>query len=102
MKAIVNIYYIIVNSNQTYMPVSQKKIIKVDALLLTHAVCAYHQCSAQGRRHGGKGGGGKSSPKDLKKGENEKIRVFSCIKVIKISFSVIFNKEIHNLEGLLS
>ena len=39
MKANVNIYYIIVNSNQTFMPVSQKKkIVKVDALLLTHAV----------------------------------------------------------------
>ena len=38
MKAIVNIYYIIVNSNQTFIPDSQKKIIKVDALLLTHAV----------------------------------------------------------------
>ena len=41
VKAIVNIYYIIVNSNQTFMPVSQEKIIKVDALLLTHAVYSF-------------------------------------------------------------
>ena len=39
MRAIVNIYYIIVNSNQTSMPVSQKKkIVKISALSLTHAV----------------------------------------------------------------
>ena len=38
VKAIVNIYYIIVNSNQTFMPVCQKQIVKIDALLLTHAV----------------------------------------------------------------
>ena len=36
---IVNIYYIIVNFNQTFKPVSQKKIVEIDALLLTHAVC---------------------------------------------------------------
>ena len=29
VKPIVNIYYIIVNSNQTFLPVSQKKIIKL-------------------------------------------------------------------------
>ena len=52
---------------------------------------------------GGGGKGGKSPPKDFKKGENKKYGVFSCIKVIKISFSVIFNEEIvRALEGLLS
>ena len=51
---------------------------------------------------GGGGKGGKSPPKDFKKGENEKYDVFSGIKVIKISFSVIFNEEIRDLEGLLS
>ena len=54
-------------------------------------------------RSGAIGGkGGKSPPKDFKKGENKKYGVFSCIKVIKISFSVIFNEEIRALEGLLS
>ena len=49
------------------------------------------------------GEGGKSPPKDFKKGENEKnMGYFHASKVIKISFSVIFNKEIHALEGLLS
>ena len=38
MKAIVNIYLIIVNSNQTNQSNSEKKIVKVEALLLTHAV----------------------------------------------------------------
>ena len=38
MASTFNIYYIIVNSNQTFMPVSLKKIVKADALLLTHAV----------------------------------------------------------------
>ena len=41
MKAIVNIYYIIVNSNQTFMPVSQgkkKKERKNGCIFLTHAV----------------------------------------------------------------
>ena len=33
VKAIVDIYYIIANCNQTFMPVSQKKIVKIDALL---------------------------------------------------------------------
>ena len=36
------------------------------------------------------------------KGKMKKYGVFSCIKVIKISFSVIFNEEICALEGLLS
>ena len=52
----------------------------------------------QGWRHGGGGGqGGISPPKDFKKGKMEKYGVFSCIKVIKISFSVIFNEEIRAL-----
>ena len=38
LKAVVNIHHIIVKSNDTVMPVSQKKILKIDALLLTHAV----------------------------------------------------------------
>ena len=37
-----------------------------------------------------------------KKGKIKKYGVFSCIKVTKISFSVIFNEEIHALEGFLS
>ena len=37
VKAIVNIYYDIVNSTQTFMSVSQKKIVKVDASIDTHA-----------------------------------------------------------------
>ena len=35
-------------------------------------------------------------------GKIPKCGVFSCIKVLEISFSVIFNEEIHALEGLLS
>ena len=46
--------------------------------------------------------GAKAPLKISKKEENEKYWVFSCIKVIKISFTVIFNKEIRALEGLLS
>ena len=38
VKDIVNIYHIVVNSYQTLMPVSQKKIVNVVALLLTHAI----------------------------------------------------------------
>ena len=38
VKAIVNIYHIVVNSNQIFMPVSQKKIVKIYALLLTSTV----------------------------------------------------------------
>ena len=39
VKSIVNIYHIIVNSNQTFIPVYQKKkITEVDTLLLTHSV----------------------------------------------------------------
>ena len=41
--------------------------------------------------------GGTAPPKGFKK--RKKYGVFSCIK---ISFSVIFNKEIHALRGLLS
>ena len=51
---------------------------------------------------GGGGQGGKKPPKDFKKGEMKKYGIFSCIKVIKISFSVIFNEETRALEGLLS
>ena len=45
------------------------------------------------------GAGGNRPPKDFKKGKILKYGVFSCIK---ISFSDIFNKEIHALRGLLS
>ena len=51
---------------------------------------------------GGGGKGGKSPLKISKKGKIKKYGVFLCIKVIKISFSVIFNEEICALEGLLS
>ena len=46
--------------------------------------------------------GGQKPPKDFKKGKMNKYVVFSCIKVIKIGSSVIFNEEIRALEGLLS
>ena len=46
-------------------------------------------------------GGGAKNPNSFKKGKKEVIGIF-MIKVIKISFSVIFNEEIHALEGLLS
>ena len=62
-------------------------------------LCAH---ASRGGAMGGGGKGGKSPPKDFKKGDNEKNGVFSCIKVIKICFSVIFNEEIRALEGLLS
>ena len=56
-------------------------------------------CNAmQGRRHKGT----KATLKISKKEKIKKYRVFSCIKVIKISFSVIFNEEIRALEGFLS
>ena len=45
---------------------------------------------------------GKSPPKDFKKGKDQKYGVFSCIKVIKMSFSVILNEEVRVLEGFLS
>ena len=48
------------------------------------------------------GQGGKSPLKISKKGKIKKYGVFSCIKVIKINFSVTFNKEIRALEGPLS
>ena len=38
VKDIVYIFHIIVNSNQNFVPVSQKKIVKIVAFLLTHAV----------------------------------------------------------------
>ena len=51
----------------------------------------------QGRRHGGQG---VTAPLKVSKKEKKiKYGVFSCIK---ISFSVIFDKEIHALRRLLS
>ena len=52
-------------------------------------------------RGGATGGtGGATAPLKVSKKEKKlKYGVFSCIK---ISFSVIFNKEIHALRGLLS
>ena len=47
----------------------------------------------------GGGAGGRPPPKGFKKWKILKYGVFSCIKM---SFSVIFNKEIHALRGLLS
>ena len=49
---------------------------------------------------GGGGKGGKSPLRISKKGKIKKYGVFSCIKVIKISFSIIFNEEIRALEVL--
>ena len=46
--------------------------------------------------------GAKAPLKIQRKGKILKYGVFSYIKVIKISFSVIFNEEIRALEGLLS
>ena len=59
----------------------------------------------QGQRHGGGGGGkgGKSPP--LRFQNREKLKnmgYFHASKLLKISFSVIFNEEILALEGLLS
>ena len=56
-----------------------------------------------GAFRGGSIGGqrGQKPPKISKKRKMKKYGVFSCIKVIKISFSVIFNEEIGALEGLL-
>ena len=52
----------------------------------------------RGGATGERGGGG--HPKvSFKKGKMIKYGVFSCIKM---SFSVIFDKEIHALRGLLS
>ena len=52
---------------------------------------------------GGGQGGQKPPPLKISKGKmKKKYDVFSDIKVIKISFSVIFNEEIRALEGLLS
>ena len=55
-----------------------------------------------GTMGGGGGKGAKAPLKISKKGKMKKYDVFSGIKVIKISFSVIFNEEIRALEGLLS
>ena len=38
VKDNIYIYHIIVNSNQTFVPVSREKMVKVVAFLLTHAV----------------------------------------------------------------
>ena len=48
----------------------------------------------------GGGRGGKKKTQNIKKGESKKCGIFSCI--IKISFSVIFNKKIHALSGRAS
>ena len=56
----------------------------------------------RGGAMGGGARGAKAPLKISKKGKMKKYDVFSDIKVIKISFSVIFNKEIRALEGLLS
>ena len=40
VKDNVHIYHIIANSNQNFVPVLQKKIVKNVAFLLTHAVCS--------------------------------------------------------------
>ena len=48
----------------------------------------------------GRAEGAKNPLKISKKGKIRKHVIFLCIKVIKISFSVIFNKEIHALEGI--
>ena len=53
-------------------------------------------------RGGAMGGGGKGAKAPLKISKKRKIKkygVFSGIKVNKMSFSVIFNKEIRALEG---
>ena len=48
----------------------------------------------------GEGQRGQKLLKGFKRGENRKFGVSSCIKVIEISFSVIFSKDIHGLEFL--
>ena len=71
--------------------------LSIRIFVLKKLTYAYRQI--QGRRHGGGGGaGGDRPPKGFKKGKLLKYEVFSCIKM---SFSVIFNKEIHALRGLL-
>ena len=65
----------------------------------------YFSMQATRVTRGGTMGGGKGAKAPLKiskKGKMKKYDVFSGIKVIKISFSVIFNEEIRALEGLLS
>ena len=58
--------------------------------------------TSQGRRHGG-GKGGKSPPKDFKKGENEKIwGIFMHQGYKNLLFCHLLNEEIRALEGLLS
>ena len=68
-------------------------------------MCKAEYMSMKGHPSAGvapKGGGGKGGLKISKKGKMKKFDIFSGIKVIKISFSVIFNEEIRALEGLLS
>ena len=74
-------------------------VLKFHMLLLY----IYHQtvskqCFLAGAAPQG-GQGGDRPPKGFKKGKILKYGVFSCIK---ISFSDIFNKEIHALRALLS
>ena len=57
------------------------------------------QCDSDRTRGGATGGGGGGGDRPLKVSKKIKYGVFSCIK---ISFSVIFKKEIHALRGLLS
>ena len=48
------------------------------------------------------GAGGEIPPKGEKKEKMRKYGVFPCMGVIKISYSVIFNREICTLRGLIS
>ena len=48
------------------------------------------------------GGGGRGATTPLKVSKKEKKIRFGVFSCIKISFSVIFNNEIHGLRGLLS
>ena len=84
--------------NPQVFPIEAFSVPKMAAEIVAKITVLRHR----GRITGGQRG--KSSPKGFKK-KKKKIRkygVFSCIKVIKISFSVIFNEEIHALGGLLS
>ena len=65
-----------------------------------HVEFLYLNPGAVPRGHGG--GGAKASLKISKTEKMKKYGVLSCVKVIKISFSVILNKEIRALERLLS
>ena len=80
---------------------SKNIIMKVFFGGMIERITYFDFMDSQGRRHGGGARGAKAPLKISKKGKMKKY-VFSGIKVIKISFSVIFNEEIHALEGLLS